>query len=166
MNYNPGDQVVHPQYGVGTIIRVEDRQLAEQATRQYYVLMFGKTTVWIPVETDRASSLRRVTAAQDLEPYRALLQSQPVKLDKDYKKRRTELHEQLARGSFQVLCEVVRDLTALGWHKPVSGLDATLLKRVRDDLWHEWAASTGKGLPDAMQEVTALLWAGERAYKS
>ena len=165
MSFKLGDQVVHPQYGVGTILRVEERQLAEEATRQYYVLAFGKTTVWIPVQAARTAALRRVTAPQDLEPYRAVLQSRPTPLDRDYRKRRLDLQAHLAQGSFQGVCEVVRDLTALGWHRPVTGLDATLLKRVRADLWQEWAAATGQALPEAMQEVAALLWAGERAHK-
>jgi len=164
MVFRSGDDVVHPNYGVGNILRLEDRQLAENETRQYYVLAFGKTTVWMPVQANGSSLLRPVTAQQDLDQYRALLKSRPMPLDFDYKKRRLNIQEQLARGSFQVICEIVRDLTALGWHRPINGVDASVLKRVRADLWQEWAVSTGQSLTDAILEVTALLAAGEQTY--
>jgi RNA polymerase-interacting CarD/CdnL/TRCF family regulator len=151
---------------VGNIVRLEDRQLAENETRLYYVLAFGKTTVWIPVQTNRSSPLRLVTAPQDLDQYRTLLKSRPTPLDRDYKKRRLDIQEHLALGSFQVVCEVVRDLTALSWQRPLAGIDASLLNKVREGLWQEWAVSTGQSLPDAIHEVTALLEAGEHTYRA
>ena len=166
MGFISGDDVVHPNYGVGSIVRLEERQLAEVETRQYYVLAFGKTTVWLPVQAETVSPLRRVTAPRDLDRYRTLLKSRPAVLDRDYKKRRLDLNEQLAHGSFQVVCEVVRDLTALGWNKPMNELDSSMLKKVRANLWQEWATSTGRPLPEAVTEVNALLQAGEQTYKS
>jgi RNA polymerase-interacting CarD/CdnL/TRCF family regulator len=166
MGFISGDDVVHPSYGVGNIVRLEDRQLAEVEVRQYYVLAFGKTTVWLPVQAEPASPLRLVTAPRELDQYRTVLKSCPATLDRDYKKRRLDLNQQLAHGSFQVVCEVVRDLTALGWHKPMNELDSSMLKKVRANLWQEWATSTGQPLPEAIQEVNALLQAGEQTYKS
>jgi RNA polymerase-interacting CarD/CdnL/TRCF family regulator len=166
MEFRSGDDVVHPNYGVGSIVRLEERQLAEASTRLYYVLAFGKTTVWLPVKTAGSSALRRVTAPRDLDRYRTLLKSRPVELDRDYKKRRLDISEQLAHGSFQVVCEIVRDLTALGWYRPLAGVDASLLSKVRANLWEEWATSTGQPLPEAIHEVTALLDAGEQTYKT
>lgn len=166
MEFHSGDEVVHPNYGVGSIVRLEERQLAEANTRLYYVLAFGKTTVWMPVNANGSSALRLVTAPRDLDHYRTLLKSRPAELDPDYKKRRLDINEQLARGSFQVICEIVRDLTALGWRRTLTGIDASLLSRVRESLWQEWAASTGRPLPEAVHEVTALLEAGEQTYRS
>ena len=166
MEFRSGDNVVHPSYGVGSIVRLEERQLAEAHTRLYYVLAFGKTTVWMPVEANGSSALRLVTAPRDLDHYRTLLKSRPAELDHDYRKRRLDINEQLAHGSFQVICEIVRDLTALGWRRPLTGMDSSLLSRARENLWQEWAASTGRPLPEAIHEVTTLLHAGEQNYKS
>ena len=166
MEFRSGDDVVHPSYGVGSILRLEERQLAEANTRLYYVVAFGKTTVWLPVNTTGVSALRLVTAPRDLDHYRTLLKSRPVELDRDYKKRRLDINEQLAHGSFQIVCEIVRDLTALGWYRPLAGVDASLLSKVRANLWEEWATATCQPLPEAIHEVTALLQAGEQTYKS
>ena len=63
------------------------------------------------------------------------------------------------------MCEIVRDVTALGWKRPIGEIDATLLKRVRDNLWREWAVATGQSPEAAIREVGALLEAGRVAYQ-
>jgi RNA polymerase-interacting CarD/CdnL/TRCF family regulator len=165
MEFRSGDHIVHTDYGVGSIVRLEDRQIAENQTRLYYVLVFGRTTVWSPVQAGGAAPLRLVTDAHDLDHYRSLLKGRPTPLDRDYKKRRLDINEQLAHGSFQVVCEVVRDLTALGWHRRMNDIDTSILKRVRTNLWEEWATSTGQSLPEAIVEVSALLQVGEQTYQ-
>ena len=165
MEFRSGDEVVHPNYGVGSIVRLEERELATSGMRWYYVLAIGTATVWMPVQADGSTTLRAVTRKQDLEQYRAVLSSRPVGLDRDYKKRRLDLIERLTHSSFQVMCEIVRDLSALGWNRPMGETDATLLKKVQDNLWREWAAATGQSDQEAIQEVEALLRVGRLAYK-
>ena len=166
MEFRSGDDVVHPSYGVGNIVRLEERELAASGLRWYYVLAIGTATVWMPVQADGSTTLRAVTRKQDLEQYRTMLSSQPTLLVRDFKKRHLELVERLTHSSFQVMCEIVRDLTALGWNRPMGETDATLLKKVRDNLWREWAASTGQSHQEAIQEVEALLRVGRVAYKT
>ena len=164
MEFRSGDDVVHPNYGVGNIVRLEERELATSGMRWYYVLAIGTATVWMPVHADGSTTLRAVTRKQDLEQYRTVLSSRPTVLDRDYKKRRLDLSERLTHSSFRVMCEIVRDLTALGWDRPTGETDATLLKKIRDNLWREWAVATGQSDQEAIQEVQALLRAGRVAY--
>ncbi|HLF27710.1 MAG TPA: CarD family transcriptional regulator [Anaerolineae bacterium] len=166
MEFRSGDDVVHPSYGVGSILRLEERQLAEAELRWYYVLAVGKHTVWMPVQSDEPPSLRSVTAQQELEQYRTLLKSRPAPLERDYTKRRLEISARLTQGSFRAVCEVVRDLTALGWYRRISEGDAAMLKKVRDNLWREWAVAARLPIPEAIQEIDALLLASREAYKS
>ena len=44
--------------------------------------------------------------------------------------------------------------------------DATLLKKVKDNLWREWATATGQSDQEAIHEVETLLRAGRVAYKT
>ncbi len=166
MRFRPGDYVVHPTYGVGNIVRLEERQLAEAEVRLYYVLAIDKGTVWVPVRSNGSTLLRAVTSKHELDQYRTLLKSRPTTLQRDYKKRRLEINERLQQGSFGMLCEVARDLTALGWKRPVSEGDAALLLQVNNNLWREWAAASGLSVPEAVHEVSALLTAGREAYQS
>ena len=165
MEFRTGDDVVHPNYGVGNITRLEERELAASGMRWYYVLAIGTATVWMPMQANGSTTLRAVTRKQDLEQYRTVLSSRPATLDRDHKKRHLDLVGRLTNNSFQVVCEIVRDLSALGWNKPMGETDANLLKKVQDNLWREWAAATGQSNQEAIQEVEALLRIGRVAYK-
>lgn len=54
-----GQKVVHPQYGVGQIVKLEDREFERGKTRRYYEIHIpGGSTVWVPVDLSD-SGLRR-----------------------------------------------------------------------------------------------------------
>lgn len=164
MQFKAGDYVVHPAHGVGQIVRLEERQLAEDTPRLYYVIVADKSTVWVPVHADPAVPLREVTPKREMERYRRLLKSDPVSLEKDHAKRRHSLAERLRRGSFRSMCEVVRDLSARAWQKPLYEGEATLLAKIQMDLCREWAAADGVSLIEAIQEVQALLREAQQAH--
>ena len=157
MRFKAGDSVVHPVHGVGNIVKIEERRLAEEEKRLYYVLKANKSTVWIPVNAHGAPPLRRLTPKRDLKRYRTLLKAQPGRLNKDHRKRRAEVSERVRKGSFRALCEAVRDLTACGWRKSLSEADADLLKQISAQLYREWAAAGGMTVSEATQEIRALL---------
>ncbi len=115
------------------------------------------STVWIPVEAQATIGLRLVTAKSDLDQYRDLLKSRPAPLHKDHKRRHLELVTRLNQGSFQVVCEVVRDLTAWGWRKPLNRTDAVTLKKTQESLYQEWATASGVSIAEATKEVNSLL---------
>jgi CarD family transcriptional regulator len=165
MQYKAGDSIVHPVYGVGNILRLEEKHLAEDQLRWYYVVMADKSTIWVPVDEAGAAGLREVTCKRDLDQYRSVLQSRPTSLDRDHHKRRLEIHERVKRGSFQSLCEVVRDLSALAWKKPLGENDSSSLKRLQASLSREWAAAAGISVQEATAEIQALLLAASRNYK-
>jgi RNA polymerase-interacting CarD/CdnL/TRCF family regulator len=166
MQYKAGDSIVHPVYGVGNILRLEEKRLAEDRLRWYYVVTADKSTIWVPVDEAGAAGLRDVTLKRDLDQYRCVLQGRPALLDRDHHKRRLEIHERVKRGSFQSLCEVVRDLSALAWNKPLGENDSSSLKRLQASLCREWAVAADISIPEATAEVQALLLAAWQAYKA
>jgi RNA polymerase-interacting CarD/CdnL/TRCF family regulator len=166
MEFKTGDDVVHPNFGVGRIIGLEERELGVSGLRWYHVLAIGTSTIWMPMPADGSTTLRAVTNPQDLEQYRITLSGKPTLLNRDYRKRHLDLIERLTHSSFQVICEIVRDLSALGWSRPMGETDSTLLKKVQDNLRREWAAATGQSPQKAILEVEALLQAGRVAYQN
>ena len=66
----------------------------------------------------------------------------------------------LRDGTFSVLCEIVRDLTARGRIKPLNEADSAALRRARSSLLQEWAAAAEVTLAEATAEVDELLQAG------
>jgi len=157
MQFKTGDYVVHPTHGVGNIVRLEQRRLVGDETRLYYVIVADKSTVWVPVDTDQAARLRPVTPRRDLDRYRRMLKGDPITLQKDHVKRRTEILERLKQGSFEAMCALVRDLTARARLKPLSEAEMALLQKLRLDLCREWAVVDDVPVEEAIREVDALL---------
>ena len=119
--------------------------------------------MWIPVEAQATIGLRLITTGSDLGQYRDLLKSRPVPLHKDYRQRHLELAGRLTQGSFQVLCEVVRDLTAWGWRRPLTRTDAVTLKKTQESLYQEWATAAGVSTAEAIKEIKSLLQTNQQA---
>jgi len=166
MVFSSGDIAVHPTHGVGNILRLEEKELGGNERHKFYLLAIGSSMVWVPIAADGSTTLRAVTAKQDLEQYRKLLKSRPTTLDREHKQWRLDTTTRLTGGSFKVLCEVVRDLTSLGWYRTIGEMDAGMLQKVRNNLRREWAAAAGLSLQEAILEVDALLLAGRNEFKT
>lgn len=161
MQFKVGDFVVHPAYGIGHIATIKEKQFSQKsAPRLYYQITMPKNhhTIWTPVEVPAANGLRLVTAKSDLDRYRNLLKSAPVPLNTDQPQRRhLELASRLKQGSFRVMCEVVRDLTAMGEQKPLGPTDRATLQKTLEKLSQEWATAAGISIAEAIKEINSLL---------
>jgi len=164
MRYKVGDYVVHLAHGMGQIANLEKKQLFGGEARLYYEVVTQKSTVWVPVESATEGTLRSLTAKSELAHYQQILKRKPEALNADRRLRQVELNDRLKQGSFQAICEVVRDLTAHGWRKPLSDADAALLRRISDNLCQEWAAAAGVTVAEANQQVNALMFETKRAH--
>jgi RNA polymerase-interacting CarD/CdnL/TRCF family regulator len=151
---------------VGSILRLEEKELAGNKLQRFYLLAVGPSMIWVPIAADGSTTLRVVTSKQDLEQYRKLLKSRPTAIERDHKQWRFETNDRLTHGSFKTLCEVVRDLTSLGWYRPIGEIDAGLLQKVRNNLRREWAAAAGLSLDEAIKEVDGLLAACRNEFKA
>lgn len=164
MRFKVGDLVVHLACGVGHVANLEKKQLFGGEARLYYEVATQKGTVWVPVDTDAEATLRLLTSKSDLSLSQQILTRKPVALNKDHRSRQIELNERLKHGSFQAVCELVRDLTAHGWRKPLSDADAALLRRIHDNLCQEWAVAAGITVGEAHKQVNALLSESKHAH--
>lgn len=159
MPFKIGDLVVLPARGIGHIRAVEEKSFSEQKARLYYKIALSKRSIWIPVEAHEDSGLRLATVKSDLDQYRNLLKSSPTPLEINHHRRHLELIKRLKQGTFQIICEVVRDLTAWGRRKPLGQTDAALLQKTRQSLSQEWATAAGVSTFEAITEIDSLLLA-------
>ena len=152
-----GDKVVHPQHGIGQIVRLEDREFERGDTRRYYQIDIpGGSTLWVPVDLSN-SGLRRLARKSDLAHCREILQARPLPLTQDGRVRQSELVARLKQGTIAVQCEVVRDLSAFVAHKPAYGTITAFLEAMLRVLCQEWALVQETTLSEAMTEISSLL---------
>jgi CarD family transcriptional regulator len=167
MAYKINDRVVHPTYGVGRIVGLVSKRF-EAEERQFYEVAIERSTVWVPVDNSgngNGNGLRPLTTKSELKHYRQLLQSTPQPLTQDSRQRKLDLQDRLKAGTFQAICEAVRDISARGWSKPLSEADALLLRKAREGLCQEWAASADVSVVQATAEVNALLLEARQAHQ-
>ena len=157
LTFNIGDTVVHPQYGVGHVTKLEDREFEPGKSRRYYqVSMSGGSTIWVPV--DRAdTALRKVARKSELARCREILTSHPLPLTQDGRVRQSELVARLKSCTLAAQCEVVRDLSAFVSHKPAYGTISGFLEAIQGTLYQEWAVVQEISVPEAAAEISSLL---------
>ena len=166
MRYQIDDYVVHPAHGVGRIVGLVMQRFTEPEARLYYQIAIQRnTTVWVPVDRDLTIGLRPSTPKAELKHYREVLRSRPVSLILDNRQRHFNLADRLKVGLFQDLCEVVRDLNARRWLKPLNELDSRTFRTTHDALCAEWAVAAEVSVPEAAKEVNALLFEAQQAYQ-
>lgn len=146
------DQVVYPTLGLGRVVALVMRRLMGDEEREYYEVTLGKNTVWVPVDSGLPTGLRPLTPRAELGHYRDVLRSCPILLNPDHRQRDADVRTRLRANSFQDLCEVVRDLTARAWDKPLGERDSASLRKSRDALCQEWAAADRVTVPLATAE--------------
>jgi RNA polymerase-interacting CarD/CdnL/TRCF family regulator len=162
MPIEANDWVVHPQHGIGRVVKSEMRQFDSTERQLYYQISLQAGTLWVPVNGPPCG-LRKMISKSELARYRGVLMGRPDPLPREHRERRTALSERLRDGSFLSRCEAVRDLTALGRSKDLSESDGEVLRRARGELCAEWAAAGGKSLAEARDEIEALLLGGRMA---
>jgi RNA polymerase-interacting CarD/CdnL/TRCF family regulator len=74
-----------------------------------------------------------------------------------------ELTNRLKEGSFQTMCEVVRDLTASDWQMPLGVTTKAMLRKVQQRLYQEWATAADISVAEATKEIDTLLQASQEA---
>jgi RNA polymerase-interacting CarD/CdnL/TRCF family regulator len=123
---------------------------------------FLKTTIWVSVGNQSPKGLRLITPKGKLNHFRALLKSSPEALDADFRARQKKLENQIDQGTFESLCEIVRDLSARNGLKPLNNYEKALLKQSRASLAAEWAVMSGLEVLEALDEIDGCLLRGKQ----
>ena len=151
-----GDRVVHPQYGVGQVVKLDEREFEPGVMRRYYEIAIPGSTLWVPLDMP-TFGLRKLTVKSEIARCRKILQSPPLPLTEDSRLRQSDLATRLKEGTIIAHCEVVRDLAAYGEHKPLSGTIAAFLRVTQEVLSQEWATVEGITVSEAVFEIGILL---------
>ena len=163
MSFRVGDQVIHPRHGLGQVTNFAVKQFVQGEKRPFYEISFPGSTLWVPFNLS-TSGVRKLSEKSEIDSCRRVLKAPAAPLKDDFRLRQIELNEHLKEGTLTARCEVVRDLTAYGWHKSLSGSIAVFLQTALEVLCQEWAAVEGITPDEAANEIQSLLEKGKRKY--
>jgi len=160
LTFKVGDRVIHPWYGLGQVTRLALTQFMDGGKRPFYEVSFPDSILWIPLNLS-TSGIRKLSAKTEIASCRQVLKAPAELLKDDFRLRRIALNEHIKEGTLTARCEVVRDVTAYGWRKPLNGSTAAFLQAAREVLYQEWAAIEGITPAEAATEIQFLLEKGK-----
>ena len=156
MDFHEGDPVMHWTYGLGTVIRLEERNLSG-SDMLYYAVQINDMTVWVPADDNLESRLRRPTLKAKFMRMLKILSDPGELLPLDRQERKLLLLELLKNGRVESLCRVVRSLSAYRNTHPLNEADQALLKRSQNALLGEWGLALSVTPVQAEIELNRLL---------
>jgi RNA polymerase-interacting CarD/CdnL/TRCF family regulator len=159
-DFEVGNWIVHPNYGVGKISKIEKKRVNKKKSR-YYRVEADETMYWIPVESIEESRIRKVISRSGFRKAIRLLTKAPQKMDPNYKQRQSRIKCVLSEGLLSSTIRLVRDLWARNHKKSLNDSERTVLRKIIDNLAAEWAVVESITPKEASQELNRLLTQGQ-----
>jgi len=156
MNFHEGDSVMHWTFGLGTVVRLEERTMFGSEIL-YYAIQIGDMTIWVPEDERLNNRLRPPTSESGFKKLQNILSGPGKPLSDDRHQRKIMLADMLKDGSAESLCCVARSLTAYRKVRTLNENDQALLKRVEKALIGEWSAALSVTEQQAEIELRRLL---------
>ena len=156
MSFQVGDQVIHWVYGLGKIIRMDEKVLAGHKSK-YYVVQIRDLTLWVPLNGNGEHCLRFPTPARDFPELFNILASPGEPLSTDRFMRKTQLTEILKDRTLESICRVVRDLVFYKRTKKINENDNSISAHARNFLLNEWSVALSISQQQAEHELRKLL---------
>ena len=159
--YAVGTKVVHPTYGAGTILSIQEKHIGG-TSNAYYVIdassESGALQVMVPVDQANEHGLRRVG---DPSKLRRLLDSAceepPEEFERDFRTRKAALSEKLNSGEFRKVVSAARTLFYMSTQLNLCQTDRRFMEQALDILGSELAAASGLDMPEAVEEIEGYL---------
>lgn len=154
--FTVGSRVVHPCYGAGTIVRIQEKSIGA-TTHAYYVIntVSKSMQLMVPVKGASDAGLRQILPAASLREMLVACHDLPKdgEINPDLRSRQSDMREHLKSGNLVEVVDVVRKLYYLNNARPLGTVDRQLFDQGKDLLAGELALAAGAALPTAMQEV-------------
>lgn len=138
--FNVGDKVVHPAYGAGSIVDIQEKQIGDEQ-RVYYIieLLAQDGTLMVPIA--QASDLGLRPPIEKTKRLLQVLVSEPEQLSDDHRRRQELIGGDIRTGNVMKISQVVRDLAHRDKSGKLTEADLRLYRRAQEFLAGEIALS-------------------------
>jgi RNA polymerase-interacting CarD/CdnL/TRCF family regulator len=136
-----GDWIVHNNYGVGEIRKIEERPLHGELESCYKVRT-KNAIYWLPVARSDNPRVRRVVNKDRLKKALTVLKSAPENMTNNYRSREARIKKVIFEsGSLVKMAELLRDLLARGKSKKLNTTERNAIEKLEERFIREWSAS-------------------------
>jgi len=155
MAFQPGEHVVYPGYGAGTVVVIEDRVFSGTKTRYYMLQMVADQGEFL-VPVDQAESLR-IRPVLDSEAILGVLRAPSERLSPEYKERQAGITKLLSTSDAIQLGRGARDLAWYAGTRSLTGRDVQLYQELQTLLASELSLAEDIGLEEAREKLAQIL---------
>jgi CarD family transcriptional regulator len=154
--FNVGDKVIHPAYGAGTIVDIDEKQMEQERCNYYIIQLLGQAgTLMVPVA--RADQLGLRLPVEQPQEVLEVLTSEPTDLSSDHRKRQESINVDIRSGDVLKISEAVRDLAHRDRENSLTEADLKLYRKAQDFLAGELALSQNIQVEQALKQVRSVL---------
>jgi CarD family transcriptional regulator len=154
--FSVGDKVIHPSYGAGTVLDINDKRIAEEECAYYVIELLGQAgTLMVPVS--RADELGLRSPVERADHVLTVLASKPDQLSNDHRERQELIGIDIRSGDVLRISEAVRDLAYRERADKLTEADLKLYRRAQDFLAGELALCQDVDVDTAREQVTSVL---------
>lgn len=161
--YSVGEKVVYPMHGVGSIEKIEQRNMFG-TPQLYYIIKISadEMTVMIPVDKSEELGLRPIVSNSEIEQAMTLLSELGDGMNEDWKIRFNNNREKIKTGSIFEVSEVVRNLFQRNKSKELSSSERKLYETAYQMLVEEISLKTGAPKEDVENMISERLEEGQK----
>lgn len=160
MDFKVGENVVHPQHGLGFIKEIRETEILGEKTT-VYLIATRKMELQIPVERARTLGIRRVASAEQadtmLKILRSPAKSEPFTASEGWIERYEELKQRIRNGEAEDLAEVVRDLDKNSKVYELNIREREILTQAKELLIQELTVALGLSKSKVIERVDDAL---------
>jgi CarD family transcriptional regulator len=129
--FNKGDRVVYPSYGVGIITDISFKEI-QGIRRKYYIITLINSDMKVMLSSDSIlkSGIRHVVDADIINRVLDILRTDKGNMEADWKARYQNNMDKMKRGDIMEMAEMIKNLYLRNIERELSSLERKLYENV------------------------------------
>lgn len=154
--YVKGEWIVHALYGIGQIMKTENRPINGRNQRCFLVKT-RDCEYWVAVGTADNPRIRPVVSPERLRRALTALRKEPTEMDQDHRVRKTHIHDVMKDGLFLDMARLIRDLYGRSRIAKLNETEKNALDGIMERFAREWAVCAEIPTADARAKLETTL---------
>ena len=156
IQFSVGQWIVHSQYGVGQIKKIEVMPIHGEKT-ECFMVHVNDGVFWFPTDTVENPRIRPVASQEIITKVIRNLRRKPGNLEKGKKYWTIRIKEVPSDNDLLTISQLIRDLSAQQSQKRLNDSQVRALSQYKERLIHEWAAITGTDIEEIRPEINSYI---------
>jgi CarD family transcriptional regulator len=138
MEFDKGDKVVYPSYGVGVISDITYKEV-QGVKRKYYVITLINSDMKVMLSADSISKsgIRHVVSAEVIDKVLDILRADKSSMENDWKTRYQNNMDKMKRGNIIEMAEMIKNLYLRNIERELSSLERKLYENAYKTIVNE-----------------------------